>query len=161
MIKIKNKSFQDNDFRNACIKLEQYPKFPVRTAYQVMKILRLLNQEQGDFSKGLTTLLKKYALLDEKGEFISSNDPEGKPVPGTFTIPEANHEAYKKERIEFSEMDIDVDWKQLKVADLEQVNMTPAELSAIEGLIDFEETSSDEEAKIRAMIDKLGAKKGE
>jgi hypothetical protein len=138
MIKLQNKHLMDALFNNALIKLERHVGFPPRTTYDVMKIVRLIRQESQDIQKAFIQMVKKHATLDEQGECVPNKDENGKFIPGTFVVPDDKAEAYQAERKAFDELEFSLDWRKLKLSDLNGTKLSAQELAALEPLIEFD-----------------------
>lgn len=85
-------------------------------------------------------MLKKYALLDDNGNFKPRDN-----MPGTWQIdPEvekdpARMKDYLSEREEFNKMEIDIDIMPLNFSEISKVELSPAEIGVLEPLVVMDE----------------------
>lgn len=115
-------------FLTAWMKLINHTRFPVKTAMDVVKTYTQFQKERERVSDTYTTLVKKFAELDEKGEIVWETDNEPK-------VSEAKKEEYKAELKKFEESKIKLDCTKFNQNELDGVGLSPAELHLMEPLI--------------------------
>lgn len=131
MITVHYKSLRSEEFDSALRKLYAYSAFPTSLSYNVGKLKKKLDSEIGKAQSSFIELLKKYADLDDKGNFIPSNGE-----PGTFHVPEEKKDAWMKARDTFEEMSVNILHPKMRLHELDGVKLTPVEIVAIENLVE-------------------------
>ena len=110
--------------------LQKIGQAPVASniAYRIKKLLDAVNIKMKKISEDYKTVIgKKYGELDEKGEIIPENNPNG------FKMKEgADMEAMLKDLEDFSKLPIEIDRWPLTLRDLADVKMSAAEVSALD-----------------------------
>lgn len=132
MIQMKYSHLVRNDFTMALQKLARLP-LPVRTAYQVKKILEEVQNARKKVASEFTeTILKKYAKKDEKGEFVR---PEGD--PNGFMPPEQVSPEMTADEKAFGENVFKSDRFQIHYTSLGNAQISAQEIEVLEPLLEF------------------------
>lgn len=103
-----------------------------KVATKLEELIKLLGKSESD-------LMKKYAKLDESGEFIPAKDKEDKDIPNTWVFADASDEskqAFGKEHQELMEAKNTLVFDKIKLDRLEKTDFTGVELMAIQFIID-------------------------
>lgn len=131
MIKTTYKHFNTQDITPALAKLANCKAFPIKTAYNVSKIVKALKKEVMEASEVFMKLLDKYGEKDEKG--LPKMDGNGP------TIKPESKEEYEKEFKQFLEIEVEVNRNPIPIELLEPAELTPVEIAALEPMILIEE----------------------
>ena len=100
-----------------------------RTAFQVSKILKKLEEELNLFNSTRVELIKKYSKVDENGEIIQDEN-------GNVKLQEDKLNDFNNEIAELLNTPIEINSGKIKLVDIEDINFTPAEMMALEELIE-------------------------
>lgn len=101
------------------------------TAHALVTLKRKLQPQADFFTKEELKLAKEYAKLDKKGNIIFTER-------GTFPFREKEKaQEYAERRTELGMVEAQEDFKPLRVPMPERI--TPAQLDALEGFLEFEE----------------------
>lgn len=100
-----------------------------RTAFQVSKILKKLEEELNLFNSTRVELIKKYSKVDENGEIIQDEN-------GNVKLQEDKLNDFNNEIAELLNTPIEINSGKIKLIDIEDINFTPAEMMALEELIE-------------------------
>jgi hypothetical protein len=134
MIKVKFGNVRDQMFMAAMSKLAHSPTFKdPKAAYNIARIIAKLGQQTDTTNELFVKLLKQYAKLDEKGNFIPVENR-----PGTFQIPDERSEEWNTKLKEFEAIEFDIDRYAIKLDDIADAKLTPAELNAIHDILDVD-----------------------
>jgi hypothetical protein len=98
-----------------------------------MRIVDQLESEQKSAEKLYVKMLKQYADLDDKGEFVPRDG-----VPNTFVVTK-NVEAYNKALEDFEALSFSMKWRKLPLDDLSDLRLSAAELKALDPIVHFPE----------------------
>lgn len=139
MIKLKNKMLNETDFVQAFGYLRNQNSFPVKTAWHIscmgQKLETVMKQSQEAFQK----MLKKHAVLDEKGEVapVLKDLGNGKTIPqhGTWVIKDECKEDFEKDFAEFLDIEHEFNRPLLKLDDLKDAKLSPQQLGALSPII--------------------------
>lgn len=105
-------------------------KLPMRVSYKIMKILTRLEEELNFYRNSLNKLIDEYALKDENGQLVYSENGEN------IKIQEDKIEDFNNEYIELNNMEIEIsDDYLLSLGELETLSISPKDLYKIEPLI--------------------------
>lgn len=136
-MKILYKSLNDPSLAEAFGKLGNTPMKP-KPAYNISKIQNKLDSELKSLQKLYRDLVKRHAVLDEKGNIV---EPQG---PGSYKLKEESVEAFKKEQEELFGLFFEIEKiHPLKLVDLEGANLTPYEITALEPFLDPNELAGE------------------
>ncbi len=150
MIEIQYKEFRVGPFMPVFGKIASFEKFPPKTLYNTMRLMKVLNKEQETWNELFKKVVMKHANKDEKGELIPRKNKEGKDIPGSFEVAPANEEAWKKDVEELDGIVCKIDRHKLNVETLMGAGL---EISPQEALI-LEPLLTDEvepEAKLKSV----------
>ena len=99
---------------------------PLKSAYKLNKIRRAAEQESEFYSEKFQDILKKYAKIDENGNFIFSDDGD------QVLLQEDKIEECNKAIEDLQNLEIEIETYSLKIDDFgEDLSCTPDELEAI------------------------------
>lgn len=116
-----------------------------RQAYNIAKINKRIVDEARLADELYQKLVMQYCKKDEKGE-IEPHDGR----PGTFVIPEAVAPEWQEKLKEFQAISFDLDRPRIDLEDVQAaVQLSPAEIMALEPVLQFEE----ERAPLKAVKD--------
>jgi hypothetical protein len=135
-MKIKYSTLKDPMFISGMAKVNRCPFPKTRLSYNVSRIVDKVQQEAKRAQDIWIKLVKQYAKMDEKGEFIS---PEDK--PGCYEIPDEKQEEFKVKVEEFENFEFDIDRYPLKLDDLNGSGLSPQEIHTMECVLDVSEAS--------------------
>lgn len=150
MFKVKYGDFRDPSFNRAFQKIANCGTFKdVRLMRNIVRIGKLLKKKEEECQETYIKLLKQYSVLDEKGEFVPTNGPDGKPQAGTFQIKkELQGEGWMKALSEFNELECEIFADGIALHDLTNVGLTPIELGALEMMVKDLNLKGDENAAV-------------
>lgn len=100
---------------------------PVKVAYRLGKIQKLLAEESERYEELRVKLVKKYAKVDEDGEFIANE-------LGNVQIDETKFDEFSKEMQEL--LNIEIDTPKISIDDLDGIDITSTELLMIGGILE-------------------------
>jgi len=100
-----------------------------RTAFQVSKILKKLEEELNLFNSTRVELIKKYSKVDENNQIIQDEN-------GNVQLQEDKLNDFNNEIAELLNTPIEINSGKIKLVDIEDINFTPAEMMALEELIE-------------------------
>ena len=100
-----------------------------RTAFQVSKILKKLEEELSLFNSTRVELIKKYSKVDENNQIIQDEN-------GNVQLQEDKLNDFNNEIAELLNTQIEINSGKIKLVDIEDINFTPAEMMALEELIE-------------------------
>jgi hypothetical protein len=108
----------------------------IRVVRNIVRIGNLLQKYEEEVQECWIKLLKEYAAVDEKGDFIPNIGPDNQPQAGTYRIKEdCVGEAWDKAVKEFNALKFEVSAERMRLHDLVACNLSPAELSYLEPLL--------------------------
>lgn len=110
-------------------------ELPVKTAYWLARFLDKVRAEIGATEKIRLQLIDKYAKKDKDGKFIFKKDSKGKDL-GEYDFTKENLEKFGKEYTELSEVEMEIDFKPIKLADLENITIKPIVLVQLKKIIE-------------------------
>ena len=122
------------DLLNSTDALQKLAKMNLkaRLAWQVAKLLKVVDEEIQDFNKTRIEVIKKYGNKDENGELITDDK-------GNCKIEGSNLAIFNKELEELAETKIELQVNRIKISDLEDLDFTPAEMVQLELFLDMED----------------------
>lgn len=133
---ISYEKLRDPEFTAGIGKIYRFPKFKdVKLMMRIVRLTKLLQKYMDEGQEVYVNLVKQYALLDDKGNFIP---PENKAL-GDFQIPPANQEEWAKKKKEFAETTVEIFAEKFEVFNFSEVGLTPAELDALEPILILED----------------------
>jgi len=100
-------------------------KLPIKEAYSIAKSYMALSTEVNIFEKARMSLIKKYSLLDDKGE--------PKTEDGRYII--EDEAAYGKEYTELLMQEVDIDIKKIDIDSLQEAKMSALDLLKIRKIV--------------------------
>ena len=103
---------------------------PFALGYKIAKILQLCDNELKFYEEKRTQLIEKYCERDEEG------NPKQGEQPGTVMLQMDKIEDIQKEIKELEELEVNVELPKLKIESLEAINFAPAEIIALEQIIE-------------------------
>jgi hypothetical protein len=121
-------------FLNALAKLAHQPMKSPKAAYSVARIVKALSDETSVVQAAFLKMLKAYALLDEKGEFVPNDG-----IPGTYQIPEDRVEEWKKVNTEFNLMTFDAKGRKICVDELAGDAMSAHDMLTLADILEGEQ----------------------
>jgi len=110
-------------------------ELPVKTAYWLARFLDKVRSEIGATEKIRMQLIDKYAKKDKDGKFIFKKDSKGKDL-GEYDFTKENLIKFGKEYTELSEVEMEIDFKPIKLADLGDITIKPIVLLQLKKIIE-------------------------
>lgn len=108
-------------------------KLPFRLSLLISRNLSALQKEYDFYMENERKFILEYLVIDqETGQLVS-------PQPGVFAIQEGKQEECMKARAELDNFEMDVPIRKIPISMLEDFEFTPAQLSAIEFMLEEEE----------------------
>ena len=104
--------------------LAQSKNLPVRASFNILKLTKQMQKEMADYNEQRIALCKKYGELDEKKgqyEFLDKK----------------KQEAFEKEFGELLLIELELSCAPIELDDLENVGLSPLDLSKIENFINI------------------------
>lgn len=146
MFKLKFSTTKNSEFIKSFAKVMQYTDYKgTKLAYDIAKIGRKFDEEAKLCHELYIKLLKNYAKLDEKGEFVLREEermnPKGEKVtikvPNTYVIIEEKHAdgSWEKASTDFDNTEFEIPCAKIKLSDLEGVGLSPLDLLNLENVI--------------------------
>lgn len=139
MLRISHHEIDHPFIEKAVTKLEKCENFVYPTSYRVMRYCEAVRKELQIQRKTFLACLKKYGVLDEKGEPIYVPETRG------FKIKDGLDEAFDQEFKAWKQATVfEVKVHKVLLSDIEKAYLAPGELSAIEHFISFPEYQDSE-----------------
>ena len=116
MMKLKRSDIFNNHFQHTMRKLTGYPTFPIKLAYSINRISDKVQSEINNSRTVIIGELKKHVVLNEDGTFklLDAKDP------GSYEFKdEAAKDAFNKQEAEFMAGEVEIEWKQLSIVELD------------------------------------------
>ena len=110
-------------------------EIPVKPAYWLARFLDKVRSEIGATEKIRMQLINKYAKKDKDGKFIFKKDSKGKDL-GEYDFTKENLIKFGKEYTELSEIEFEIDFKPIKLADLGDITIKPIVLLQLKKIIE-------------------------
>lgn len=95
-----------------------------RTAFQISKLLKKLEEELDLFNKTRVEIIKKYGEKDDNGELKTDDN-------GNVKIVEESVNAFNQEMLDLLNQEIEINANPITLDDLENINFTPAEITTL------------------------------
>lgn len=129
MIKIKM-----SDLLNATETLQKLSQkeLKARLALQISRLLKEGEREIQNFNEVRTNLINKYGEKDENGELVTDEDKNCKILNDQIEI-------FSKELNELVGMEIEINANKINIADLENMDFTPADMAVLEPFMELDE----------------------
>lgn len=125
----------DKEF-SAAVNIMATTELPMKTSYWFSKIAKKLIQEQKNYHTVRIERLKKYAMLDEKGEIIPQEINEDKDKEKAKFENDEKSAAFDKELAELKSQKIKVQTMPLSyLMDDETLKLTPGVLAHLDKII--------------------------
>jgi len=102
-------------------------ELPVKTSYWLARFLDKVRSEIGSTEKIRVKLIDKYAKKDKDGKFIFKKDEKGKDLQ-EYDFTKENYIKFVKEYDELSNIEMEIDFKPIKLADLGDITIKPVVL---------------------------------
>lgn len=102
-----------------------------RTAFQVARLLKKLEEVLTSYNDTRLKLIEKYAKRKEDGEFELNEKNE-------YQFTQENMQAYIDEINKLIMEEVEIEAKPIPVEDIENLEFTPAEASFLEPFLQFE-----------------------
>lgn len=103
-----------------------------RLSWQVARLLKAADEEIQSFNETRMNLVKKYGEKDENGELITDDQ-------GNCKIPNESTLEFSNQLNELINTEVEINANKIKIADIENLDFTPAEMNMLEPFIDFDE----------------------
>lgn len=129
MITLKYSKLRDPNFQQALYKLTNYTGFPTKTCITIAKLKKCIDSESVIAQDAFIALLKQYAELDEKGNFVPEDNKKG-----TFKIIEAKVDEWQKAVEEFSNKLLSVEKFRIDFEDVKDAKLSPQDFIALEDI---------------------------
>ena len=108
-------------------------KLPFKVSLIISRNLKILQKESEFYIEQEQTFVRDYLEFDsETGELIQTE-------PGVFKIQEGKVEECYKARQDLDNFEVEIELKKIPLSALENVDFTPAQLMAIEFMIEEDE----------------------
>lgn len=125
-------------FNSGLSKLMSFPRFSPRVALSIARVIERVEKEREVAQKLYDGVLKKHAVLDEKGEV---KPKEGQ--PNSFEIAEhSSQEAFNKEIEEMGKETFSVEMSPILIDKLDGVGLSANEIAALEPILDLGEAAA-------------------
>lgn len=137
MFILTNKDLQNENLPLALVKLEAFPKYnDIKVTYNIARSITLIKQRFLKVQNEFFDMLREYAKLDEKGQFIPHGDQ-----PDSYEIQDDKKEDWQKAIREFEEQSFKIERHKLKLSDISGVGLSPKEINALAPMLEDEEPS--------------------
>ena len=103
-----------------------------RLSWQVARLLKAADEEIQSFNETRMNLVKKYGEKDENGELITDDQ-------GNCKIPNESTLEFSNQLNELINTEVEINANKIKIADIENLDFTPAEMNMLEPFVDFDE----------------------
>ena len=110
-------------------------ELPVKTAYWLARFLDKVRSEIGATENIRMKLVDKYAKKDKDGKFIFKKDDKGKDLQ-EYDFTKENYINFVKEYDELSQIEMEIDFKPIKLADLGDITLKPVVLIQLGKIIE-------------------------
>lgn len=140
MITLTFEQIRNNGFATGLRKLSNHGGFTPKVAHRVGRLVSLIQKFEIECNDVHNKLALKYAEKNEDGTLKA---PENS-APGSFQVPEENHEKFKKEMLELKDLTTEFPQKKLTFDDLDGLTFSANEITALEPLISPLEEVTDE-----------------
>ena len=110
-------------------------ELPVKTAYWLVRFLDKIRNEIGATERMRVKMIDKYAKKDKDGKFIMKKDEKGKDLQ-EYDFTKENFVKFAKEYDDLSQIEMDIDFKPIKLADLGDIKLKPVVLIQLRKLIE-------------------------
>ena len=129
MIKVKIQ-----DLLNGTEALQKLSKMELKAkqAWTVSKLLKAADSEIQSFNETRMELIKKFGEKDANNELITDDK-------GNCKIPDGEIQEFSTQLNDLVLSEVEINANQLWINDIEDLEFTPAEMSALEPFIDFDE----------------------
>jgi hypothetical protein len=101
---------------------------PIKTAYKLSKLLKILVGENETYELQRLKLISKYGIKDNNGELKTNDD-------GTIGIDTKHIERFKLEFKELNDIDIEIIFNPLKLDELENISLSVKTLYVLDNFI--------------------------
>lgn len=145
-IEIRYGSLKDRHLDSAMNKLRYHSNLPFKVTYQIKTILEGFDKGAKKVAKDFVDMLKQYATLDEKGQFIRDKDKNGKDIPDSYVVAPERQEPFKEAMEAFDERVFLINRHKIALHNLEEAGLCPQELLALECMIDENELDMEGES---------------
>ena len=115
MIEMKHGDFIQGPFLQVWPKIATYEGFKMPTIYHVAQMGRKIDKVLKDMNEARLTLIKKYCVMDEKGNIVPRKNDKGVFIPNSYDIPEDKAEEFVKEEKAFADISFKIDREPLSV----------------------------------------------
>lgn len=137
MIILKYANLRDPSFLRAFYKLTNHSGLPTKACIVITKLKKRIDEETKLAQEEFTKLLKNFAELDEKGDFVPQDNK-----PGTFKIIEGKEQEWEAASDTLLEKEFVIQKSKLNFADVESAKLSPNEFISLEPI--FEEISDED-----------------
>lgn len=120
MLELKNRVFVNPNFTSTLQEINK-TKLPVRSAYQMAKLLKEIDLKGQLFSEVQQKLIEEYGTKTESGD--------------EYSFEQENLEKFQSEIEELLNTDFEIDYKPIMLP--EHLEVTPSQLQAIQDVFDF------------------------
>jgi len=110
-------------------------ELPIKASYWLARFLDKVRSEIGATEKIRMQLIDKYAKKDKDGKFIFKKDSKGKDL-GEYDFTKENLIKFGKEYTELSEVEMEIDFKPIKISDLGDITIKPIVLLQLKKIIE-------------------------
>jgi len=103
-----------------------------RPAFYASKLIKAADAEIQEFNDTRLNLIKKYGEKDENGELITDDKGNCKIMPDSVST-------FQQELKELIDVEIELNVDKIKIEDIENIELTPEDMTILEKFINFED----------------------
>jgi len=129
MIELTLGTLRSEPFRMALTKLVTEPNLDTKTAYNLMRLSKVLEQHTLDSQKEWVTMLSKYVEAEDSKWKLNEEKTDFSYLPGV------DKETAKNAIVEFLSKNVEIDREKLDLEKLTPAKLTAADLSVLESII--------------------------
>jgi len=131
MIKLNYGNIRDQNFANGVVRLRSFSGFKPKTAYNLGRVLDKINRAEKEAQIVFDNLIELHAEKDKDGKLVEYGGR-----PGTFKIADEKADEWREILEAFEAISVEpIERYRLKLDELENVKLTPAEMLALDPLI--------------------------
>jgi hypothetical protein len=120
------RQLKDQQFAQALGKLANFGRYrDQKVTYNIARMIVLIDQHKTAMREAFLALIKKYAVLDEKGNLKVAED-------GGITVQDEKKKEWDEAATSFHEQAVEIKRHKIKLEDLQGVELTPLDLLALE-----------------------------
>ena len=150
MLEVSYGEIRNPGFKHAFIKVSRSTGFKdVRVIRNIVRLANILDKADKEIHEEWVKVVKNYAVLDEKGEFVREEE-NGKPRPDSFRLREEFvGEPWVKVQKDFADLKYQISANKIYLHELVNCDLSPVELAVLEPLL--HDLSEDAQPGLKAM----------